>query len=276
MERRSLQSDGMSNKANAYEEIKDSLWAFFAFTNPVRPQLWMAFARAFSRCGWWPSMFFIALYGATWMFNWTVGHWLDGPLGTVFRIATWLTWGAVSCLAMGICFFRSWRNLNRLGAGAVFRPRLWFEMSALAWHAMFLGFVATVVFSLIVELLSPFLATRIWLVGRTSCGFFFVAFLATGILGYGLLLARWQKPPWGRAFECVHFFLPLIVGGSLIVIASDHWLIGAIWPNRVIAIFSGLLGIGIWAAALPTMGKRMEELESSYSPEPVDLHPEFN
>ncbi len=245
---------------------------FFGVSSPLQTPCGLnsgfPFARAFAHCGWWPSMFLIAFFGATWSFNWTVGLWIDGPLGTMLRYATWVTWGTISCLAMGFCCIRSWRNLKCLGAGAVFRPRLWFEMSALAWHAMAIGFVATVILSRI----DPSLFSA----GMTSCRFFFVAFLATGIVGYGLLLARRQKPPWGRAFECVHYFLPLLAGGTLIVIASDHWLLPAVWPNRVIAMISGSLGIGIWASALLTMGRRMEELDTQVSSEPIHFRPEFN
>lgn len=238
-------------------EATDVLRALIASRHPIGPTRWGAMARALSRSpGFLPSTLLIALFGTTLFVNALIGPWRFGPIESAVSVATWLTWGSVSCLAMSIGCIHSLRNIRRLGVRSLLRFRLWFELGRLSWNAAFLGFVLMATGSFVGSIWPVKLPeANLWLAGKAAVGCLVILFAIAGTIGYALALARWRLPT-GRAFECVHFFLPLVASGCLLVFAVDGWPPPALWPEGILLALAAVLGCFILGIAFVVTVRR--------------------
>ena len=153
--------------------------------------------------------------------NLLLGNFFNGPVVDAFCIATLLTWGGVSCAAMSLGCVESIRYFRR--RFAVLYPRFWCEIARLAWHGIFIGFITMMTISCVAGIFKAAgLETFTWSIAMEIPGYCRWMFLFAAGTVYTLSLLRWTWPT-GRAAECVHFFLPLIVSGSIFDYVLDNW-----------------------------------------------------
>ena len=244
-------------------EAAEYLHALIAVFKPIGPKLWLPAAYALSRSsGWMPSMLLVAMFGATMFVNNLIFQWINGPVARVMSVATWLTWGLVSCLAMSMGSTHAVRNVRRLGLRSILRFRLWFELGRLAWHAMFLGVVLAASVAYVGSALNvKQIEAVVWPFVHWTVEPLLVSFAMTGAIGYILAVSRWRIPS-GRGFECVNFFLPLGASIYLLIYVIGPWPPVVIWPDGVITVLVGSLAFSLIIISFLITVYRMQKSEA--------------
>lgn len=213
-------------------------------TRAIHPLRWTEVVNHLRRSeGWVPPMMIIAAFGVLVGIN--AGFGLFGNNGFV-RIANYVaisTWYLVSTIATMAVSYDGIRNIIRFPTGYN-RPRLWFEISRLAFN--FICLLLVTVFAIaITNLKPPAIIDKLLL---NSALLNASVFMIASTIGYAASLATGRKRS-GKAFQCVQFFYGMTLAGLIVAVfafALPIWI--PILNNPLVlatAIASvALLGIG--------------------------------
>lgn len=162
-----------------------------------------------------------------------------------WTVEWWGFLGLLGVVATAGASFRSLHALARLGVRGWRRPRWWFEFGSIGCN-IFAGallLIALVGLSLAVGLAGRWQDAAWWL-GKRLVRVALVWFSVAALVGMGLAALQHRRCR-GNAFECVQFFLVTIGGVTLATIGGVNWPPARLWPDGVLTVACGGIGLVI-------------------------------
>ena len=190
-----------------------------------------------------PPMMIIASFGVLAGINAGLGVLGNNGIVRGANYAAISTWYFVATIATMAASYDSIRNITRIRT-AYHHPRIWFEISRLAFNLICLLLV-TIFAIAIIGIKLPAIIDGLLL---NSVGFNASVFVIAATLGYAISFATgWKRR--GRAFECVQYFYGLSLAGAIVAIFTF------VMPNWIPLLNNPLvLSISVAGAALVGIG----------------------